>query len=149
MNIDKKLQVSFKSVQHKAVVNTHLTAGFLASKQSKFMSKYDLSMPQFNILRILRGAGKPLTVSTVKDRMIEKSPNTTRLLLKLLDKSFISKKGCMDDKRQSFIEITSSGLDILGQIDNSDFSKLIAPTGLTEEEAEQLSNLLNKLRQSF
>jgi MarR family 2-MHQ and catechol resistance regulon transcriptional repressor len=149
MNINEKLNANFKSPQQKAVVNTQLTSVFLTSKQGKFMSNYDLTMPQFNILRILRGAGEPLTINTVKERMIEKSPNTTRLLDKLLEKNFISRNGSKEDKRQSFIEITNCGLNILEKIDNSDFSKLIEPSRFSDKDAEQLSVLLNRLRESF
>lgn len=149
MDIEKKIKANFKSPQQKALVNTQLTAGFLAAKQSKFMSNYDLSMAQFNILRILRGANEAITISTVKDRMIEKSPNTTRLLDKLLEKNFIYRNGCKEDKRQSFVEITESGLEILNQIDNSDFPKLVNPSNFTDDEANQLSSLLDKLRRSF
>jgi|TARA_R110000737_G_scaffold182215_1_gene205541 MarR family 2-MHQ and catechol resistance regulon transcriptional repressor len=149
MSIDNKIKSSFNSTQQKAVINTLLTAGFLSAQQSKFMSNYDLSMAQFNILRILRGAGEAITISTVRERMIEKSPNTTRLLDKLLEKNFICRNSCKEDKRQSYVEITDSGMDILRQIDNSDFSKLIEPPNFSESDAEQLSQLLDKLRDSY
>ena len=142
MSIDNKIKSSFNSTQQKAVINTLLTAGFLSAQQSK-------SMAQFNILRILRGAGEAITISTVRERMIEKSPNTTRLLDKLLEKNFICRNSCKEDKRQSYVEITDSGMDILRQIDNSDFSKLIEPPNFSESDAEQLSQLLDKLRDSY
>jgi DNA-binding MarR family transcriptional regulator len=149
MHIQKKINSNISSLQQKAVINTHLTASFLAAMQTKFMSNYDLSMPQFNILRILRGAGTKLTISTIKDRMIEKSPNTTRLLDKLLEKNFISRSGCAEDKRQSYVEITLAGLEILSQIDNSDFVNIIEPKNFSDSDAQKLNELLNKLRASF
>jgi DNA-binding MarR family transcriptional regulator len=149
MDIEKIIKANFKSAQQKAIVHTQLTAGFLAAKQGKFMATFDLSMAQFNILRILRGSGKQLTISTIKSRMVEKSPNTTRLLDKLLEKGFIKRKGCDEDKRQSFVEITESGLEILQKIDEANFSRFLEPIGFSDEDADKLSTLLDKLRASF
>ncbi|MFT7345340.1 MAG: MarR family 2-MHQ and catechol resistance regulon transcriptional repressor [Lentimonas sp.] len=149
MKIEEVLQSDFKSNQVKAVVNLRYTSNFLASVQNKYMSEFDLSMAQFNILRILRGAKSPLTVNTVKGRMIEKSPNTTRLLDKLLQKELIVKIQCEEDKRQTFVEITKTGLQILSQIDQK--SDLFSPlsSGLNDQEAQTLSDLLDKLRSNF
>jgi DNA-binding MarR family transcriptional regulator len=112
------------------------------------MSSFGLTMPQFNILRILRGAGTEITVNTVKDRMIEKSPNTTRLMDKLIDKGLISRVRCGDDRRVVFVEITKDGLELLKQIDVKfeDEGEKFVPRQLTDEEAEKLSELLDKLR---
>ncbi|MFT5581974.1 MAG: MarR family 2-MHQ and catechol resistance regulon transcriptional repressor [Psychromonas sp.] len=149
MKIEEVLQSDFKSNQVKAVVNLRYTSNFLSSVQNKYMSEFDLSMAQFNILRILRGAKSPLTVNTVKARMIEKSPNTTRLLDKLLQKELIVKIQCEEDKRQTFVEITKTGLQILSQIDQK--SDLFSPlsSGLNDQEAQILSDLLDKLRSNF
>ncbi|OFZ55661.1 MAG: MarR family transcriptional regulator, partial [Bacteroidetes bacterium RIFCSPHIGHO2_02_FULL_44_7] len=99
MKIDDAIQTRFESASMRAVVNVRYTANFLASLSNNFMSKYDLTMPQFNILRILRGAGDVMAVNTIKERMVEKSPNTTRLMDKLIDKGFISRERCENDRR--------------------------------------------------
>ncbi len=113
------------------------------------MAKYDISMPQFNILRILRGAKEALNVHTVKDRMIEKSPNTTRLMDKLIDKGFIDRIRCEDDRRVVFVNISERGLDLLSKIDNDPEMNSIFPQGLSEDEANLLSDLLDRLRIVF
>lgn len=106
-------------------------------------------MPQFNILRILRGAKEALSVHTVKGRMIEKSPNTTRLMDKLIDKGLIDRVRCESDRRVVYVSITEKGLDLLAQID-VDFEKTsLFPRALTDEEANMLSDLLDKLRSEF
>jgi DNA-binding MarR family transcriptional regulator len=110
------------------------------------MSKHDISMPQFNILRILRGAKGELSINTIKERMIEKSPNTTRLMDKLIDKELIERYRDDCDKRIIKAKITNKGLDLLAAIDVEFEDELLLINVLSNEEAEQLSNLLDKLR---
>ena len=146
MKIDEALQTKFKSPQQKAIINIRFTSNFLGHVQQNSMNQYDLTMPQFNILRILRGAGEEINVNTVKDRMIEKSPNTTRLMDKLIDKGLIERIRCEKDRRVVFVKISENGLAILSEIDkNIDVNTLIN-AGLTDEEANTLSDLLDKTR---
>ncbi len=148
MKIDDVIQSKFSSSFQRAVVNVRYTSNYLAAKQNTFMSQYDLTMPQFNILRILRGAKKAITVNTVKERMVEKSPNTTRLMDKLIDKGFIERTRCNEDRRVVYVQITEDGLGILSKIDDSltEDGDFYTPNVLTEIEADQLSDLLDKLR---
>jgi MarR family 2-MHQ and catechol resistance regulon transcriptional repressor len=146
MKIDDILQTKFKSPQQKAIINIRFTSNFLGNIQQNLMNQYDLTMPQFNILRILRGAGDAINVNTVKDRMIEKSPNTTRLMDKLIDKGLIERIRCEKDRRVVYVKISENGLAILSEIDkNIDVNTLIN-AGLTDEEANTLSDLLDKTR---
>lgn len=146
MKIDDAIQSKFNSPQQKAIINIRYTSNFLGNIQTQFMSKFDLSMAQFNILRILRGAKGDINVNTVKDRMIEKSPNTTRLMDKLIDKGLIHRSRCKEDRRVVYVRITENGLKLLGQIDEHvDVSSLIN-ANLTDEEANTLSDLLDKVR---
>ena len=148
MKIDEVIQSKFSSPYHRAVVNVRYTSNYLAAKQNKFMMEYDLTMPQFNILRILRGAKGAITVNSVKDRMVEKSPNTTRLMDKLIEKNLIERERCSDDRRVVYVKISPDGVKILGEIDEKlkNGSDEFIPTGLTEKEADLLSDLLDKLR---
>ncbi|MBC9813827.1 MarR family transcriptional regulator [Crocinitomicaceae bacterium CZZ-1] len=149
MKIDDEIKAVFKSPQQKAVVNVRFTSNFLSNYQNSFMARFDISMPQFNILRILRGAKEALSVHTVKDRMIEKSPNTTRLMDKLIDKGLIDRIRCEEDRRVVYVSITEKGLELLAQID-VDFEKTsLFPQSLTDEEANTLSDLLDKIRSEF
>ena len=118
MNIDDIVKTGFSSAQIRALLNVRITSNYIASEQNKFMVNFGLSMAQFNILRILRGAKEPLTINIIKERMIEKSPNTTRLMDKLMEKNYIERYGCKEDRRQSFVQITETGLALLKDIDN-------------------------------
>ncbi|MEJ6674886.1 MAG: MarR family transcriptional regulator, partial [Polaribacter sp.] len=83
-------------------------------------------------------------VQIVKDRMIERAPNATRLMDKLCDKNFIKRERCEQDRRVVFVQITKLGLDLLSTIDESTEVSFLEK--LTEEEARTLSNLLDKMR---
>ncbi|MFT5858897.1 MAG: MarR family 2-MHQ and catechol resistance regulon transcriptional repressor [Flavobacteriaceae bacterium] len=150
MKIDQEIQSEFKNSMHRAVVNVRYTSNVLASRQHKYMSTFGLSLPQFNILRILRGAKKMISVNSIKERMVEKSPNTTRLMDKLLEKELIVRERCEGDRRIVYAEISKKGLKLLSQIDdafsNEDENIEMVPKSLTSEEADQLSDLLDKLR---
>lgn len=148
MKIDDAIQSKFQSSGQRAMLNLRYTSNFFAAKQNQFMAGYGLSLPQYNILRILRGAKASISVNTVKDRMIEKSPNTTRLMDKLFDKGLIERERCNDDRRIVFVQISKDGLELLAQIDvefASEEANLV-PVTLTDEEADTLSDLLDKLR---
>jgi len=149
MKIDEIIKANFQSPQQKVIVNIRYTSNCLSNTQNSFMSRFDLTMPQFNILRILRGAKEPISVNTVKDRMIEKSPNTTRLMDKLIDKKLIERVRCDEDRRVVYVKISKGGLDLLSQIDTEFNSNSLNKVDLTDEEAEMLSDLLDKLRNSY
>ncbi len=146
MEIGKEINSRFKSAQQKAVINVRYTSNWMSNLQNSFMAKFDLTMPQFNILRILRGANQAINVNTVKERMIEKSPNTTRLMDKLIEKELINRIRCEKDRRVVYVEISSKGLEILAEIDNSFDNNSFFTDKLNDQEAETLSNLLDKLR---
>ncbi len=148
MKIDDAIQSKFQSSGQRALVNVRYTSNFFATKQNKFMTKFGLSMPQYNILRILRGAKKSISVNDVKSRMVEKSPNTTRLMDKLFDKKLIKRVRCENDRRVVYVEISEFGLNLLSEIDVEFEGKESQAflSNLTDEEADTLSDLLDKLR---
>ncbi|MES2589510.1 MAG: MarR family transcriptional regulator [Bacteroidota bacterium] len=148
MEIGEEIKSKFANARQKAIINIRFTSNWMFQNHNSYMSKYDISMAQFNILRILRGANDFLNVNTIKERMIEKSPNTTRLMDKLCEKGLIERVRCEEDKRVVFAKIAEKGLKLLSLMDNDkDFVDLfLFSEKLTEEEAEVLSSLLDKLR---
>jgi MarR family transcriptional regulator, 2-MHQ and catechol-resistance regulon repressor len=146
MEIGQIIQSKFANSRQKAIVNLRYTSNYFNLLQNNYMSKFDLTMPQFNILRILRGANGVISVNAVKDRMIERSPNTTRLMDKLIEKGLIERVRCEDDRRVVYVSITEDGLGLLTKIDNERKGFVDLSENLSEEEAELLSNLLDKMR---
>jgi len=143
-DISKDIKSKFKNNKVKALINIKYTSNWLSSKENEFFKPYGLSPQQYNILRILRGAKGRVKVQIVKERMIERAPNATRLMDKLCDKTLIARERCEDDRRVVYVKITQQGLKLLATIDNN--NKLSFLENLTEEEAETLSNLLDKIR---
>lgn len=146
MKIDEIIQAKFKTSQQKAIVNLRYTANFFSNIQNSFMAQFDLTMPQFNILRILRGAETAINIHCVKERMVEKSPNITRIMDKLVLKDMIIRFNCKEDRRAVYVQISDLGLDLLQKIDENMNEPLLFPTNLSDEEAETLSGLLDKMR---
>ncbi|WP_159951242.1 MarR family winged helix-turn-helix transcriptional regulator [Polaribacter septentrionalilitoris] len=143
-DISKDIKSSFISNKVKALINIKYTSNWLNSKENEFFKPYGISPQQYNILRILRGAKERTKVQIVKDRMIERAPNATRLMDKLCDKDLIERERCEHDRRVVYVKITNQGLVLLSTIDeNKNLSFL---DNLTDKEAETLSNLLDKIR---
>lgn len=143
-DISKDIQSTFPNNKIKALINIKYTANWLKKNDVELFKVYDISPQQFNILRILRGADKGIRAQDIKERMIEKSPNTTRLMDKLYDKKLIVRTKGKEDGRIIYISISPKGLKLLVTIGDSvgyDFLD-----NFTEEEAIQLSCLLDKLR---
>lgn len=143
-DISKDIKSSFKSSKVKALINIKYTSNWLNSKENDFFKPYGISPQQFNILRILRGAKERIKVQIVKERMIERAPNATRLMDKLCDKNLIERERCEHDRRVVYVKITNQGLELLATIDDN--KNLSFLENLTNKEAEILSNLLDKIR---
>lgn len=143
-DLSKDISSKFESNKLKALINIVYTANWIKDYQNKYFKAYGISPQQYNILRILRGANQALKVQTIKDRMIERAPNATRLMDKLCAKHLIVRTHSEDDRRIVKIAITDKGLELLRKIPDNFNIKLIE--NLSEEEAGQLSHLLDKMR---
>lgn len=143
-DISNDIKSSFKTNKVKALINIKYTANWLSSKENEFFKPYGISPQQYNILRILRGAKARTKVQIVKDRMIERAPNATRLMDKLCEKELIERERCEHDRRVVYVKITSQGLELLSVIDKH--NKLSFLEKLSEKEANFLSDLLDKIR---
>lgn len=143
-NISKEINSRFPNNKVKALLNIIYTANWINNQQITFFKPFGISPQQFNILRILRRTEEPLKVNTIKEGMIERAPNATRLMDKLCVKQLIERIACPDDRRVVHIKITKKGLSLLDKISKQmhlDFLK-----NLNEKEASQLSDLLDKIR---
>ena len=146
-SIDKELNTKFLDDKHKFITNLVYTSTWIKNLFSDLIKQFGISSQQFNILRILRGANDWLAMSIVKERMVEKSPNATRLADKLVDKQLIERERSESDRRVVFVKITSKGLELLAkvdQIENKKFEDCISR--ITPEEAKQFSAILDKMR---
>ena len=111
------------------------------------LKTFDISLQQFNVLRILRGRkGKPANLQTVQKRMIHKMSNTTRLVDKLIIKKLVVRKTCKENRRKIEITITDQGLDVLSNLDTKiQKTEATILKQLSLEEQKTLRNLINKI----
>ena len=143
-DLAKDINSKFENNRVKAMLNIIYTANWITSCQNEFFKDYGISPQQYNILRILKGAEEALKVQTIKDRMLERSPNATRLMDKLCAKNYIERFPSEEDRRVVKIAITKEGKSLLKSIPK-DFNRTLI-NNLNEKEAEQLSDLLDKMR---
>lgn len=138
----------FVNERHKAMINIKYTANWMGQMINGALKKYKISIQQFNVLRILRGAKKPISVNEVRDRMVEKTPNITRLMDKLLEKGYIQRFRCEEDRRVVYVEISQNGLDLLQKLEDDKVVESMPPfmENITEEEAKIINDCLNRLR---
>lgn len=150
MSIEKDIkQANFKSPYSKAVINILYTNNWLQSLQVEVFKPFDLTLQQYNVLRILRGQyPNPITVIAIIERMLDKMSNASRLVDKLLAKELVIRRLCPHDRRAVDVIITEKGLGLLEELDTLQSQWEDKLRGLTEIEALQLSNLLDKMRQT-
>jgi len=138
---EKKIPLESRTIIHLALVNNHINEII-----STALKPFEVSLQQFNVLRILRGQkGKPANLSTLNDRMVSKMSNTTRLVDKLLLRGYVDRIVCESNRRKIEITITNRGEKVLSKMDKA-MRKTEAGIvdGFTEKELMQLNNLLNK-----
>ena len=148
MKIEEEIkQRKFKNEHHKALINVLYTSGWMQQKQAALFKPFGLTLPQFNILRILRGQyPKPATINLLIERMLDKTSNASRIVDKLENKGLVSREQCPNDRRTVDVLITEKGLDLLKQMDGLEDSRKIGIGNLSEAEAEELNRLLDKIR---
>lgn len=148
MKLEEEIkQAKFKSIYAKLAINISYTHFWAQDQMRQQLKVHQISLQQFNILRILRGQHpKPATINLLKERMLDKSSDASRLVERLRKKGLIDRLVCEEDRRSVNIVITEKGLQLLTKLESLDemHSKIFA--ALSEEEAETLSDLLDKIR---
>jgi DNA-binding MarR family transcriptional regulator len=141
-------QKKFISEYQKALINLLYTSGQVLSNNTRVLRPFNISQQQFNILRILRGMHpEPATVKLLTERMLDKMSNASRLVEKLKQKGLVERLTCEHDRRRVDISITAKGLGLVKEASveiENDMERM--NDVLTEEEAQQLSDLLDKVR---
>mgnify|MGYP006150329511 FL=1 len=136
------------SIEKRTVLNIMFTQNVVADAFNEILKSFDLSVEQFNVLRILRGQkGKPANMCVIQERMIAKTSNTTRLVDKLLLKGLVNREVCEQNRRKMEITITEKGLKLLTELDPKiEAHEKLFGFNLSPEELENLNNLLEKYR---
>jgi DNA-binding MarR family transcriptional regulator len=148
MNVEETI-VTEKEIplKQRTIIHLSLIDNKVNEVITQELKPYDVSLQQFNVLRILRGQkGKPANLSTLNDRMITKMSNTTRLVDKLINKGFVDRVICKSNRRKVEINITNKGQEVLLAMDKA--MKNAEDSLLKKFTLEEL-NLLNKLLDKF
>lgn len=148
MGIEKDIhQNTFRNAGQKAMINLLFTYGWAIEQIKAVLSKEDITHQQYNILRILRGAHpKPLSTLQIRERMLDKMSDTSRIVDRLVLKGLVEKRICFKDKRLVDVTITDKGQTLLSRLDSAATEMDGIMSSLSESEAEELSSLLDKLR---
>ncbi len=138
---------NFTPIATCTVINSIITGERMTAYIATLLSPFELSIQQFNVLRILRGQkGEPTNLSTIQERMIHKMSNTTRLVDKLLQKELVTRNICTENRRKIEIYITQKGISLLAEV-----SPLVVEgerqmtSMLSDTELQQLNAILYKL----
>jgi DNA-binding MarR family transcriptional regulator len=148
INQDIKQHRQFRNEHHKATVNILFSSNWLMENIKKFLQAEDITPQQYNILRILRGNGKPLSTLQIRERMLDKMSDTSRIVDRLLKKGLAEKKTSQADKRLVDVTISKKGLDALERLDKNNASLDGILFNLDHDEAKALNDLLDKMRGS-
>jgi DNA-binding MarR family transcriptional regulator len=147
MSIEKDISQSlFRNEYQKSIINLIYTYHWLNEKMKSFFEKEDITGQQFNILRILRGAGQPLSTLQIRQRMLDKMSDTSRIVDRLILKGFVKKVTCKTDKRLVDVSITDKGKKLLAKLDEHENAMDAIFSTLTDSEAKTLNKLLDKIR---
>ncbi len=147
MSIEKDIsQPKFRNEYQKGVINLIYTYNWLNEKMKALFDKEKITAQQFNILRILRGAGKPISTLQIRQRMLDKMSDTSRIVDRLIIKGLVKKTVCPDDKRLVDVSITEKGSKLLEKMDRYEPDMDAVFGNLTAAEAKTLNTLLDKIR---
>ncbi len=147
MKIEDELKSKFNDDYHKLIVNLHLTYSRISESFQSTLKVFNLTVTQYNILRILRGQKQvPASIGLIKERMIERNSDVSRIIDRLLKKDLIERKSNKADRRQKDIIINKKGLDLLMKIDAQEKKSTSPLAHLSLGEVQQMNDLLDKIR---
>ncbi len=150
LQVELKKKRPFESLEQEAILNIMRTNDQIQNRFGRLFREYELTSSQYNVLRILRGEGKPMPCQEIADRMIQVVPAMTGLLDRLEKQDLIKRERCTEDRRVVYVELTDSATDLLKRMDRpvSELHKQMIGH-LKQTELKDLSRLLEKARLSF
>lgn len=139
-------QTKFKSEKQKALIGIMLVSNWLNNHHDVFFKRFGLTLQQYNVLRILRGQfPTACTVNLIRERMLDRMSDASRIVERLRKAGFVERVQSTRDRRAVDVIITRKGLNTLATIDTLE-EELLRPTrNLSENEARQLTTLLQKM----
>ena len=147
MGIDKDIQqTTFRNEYQKMGINIIYTANWLNERIAQILNNEKITQQQYNILRILRGSECPLSTLKIRERMLDKMSDTSRIVDRLITKELVEKTACQADKRLVDITLSKKGLLLLEKLDHFNDQIDAILKGINEKEASTINQILDKLR---
>ncbi len=143
---DIKQTKPFRNDYHEATVNLIYTYNWVVDQIKQQLKPYGITMQQYNVLRILRGAKEPISTSLIRERMLDKMSDTSRMVDRLHLKGLVVRKTCPSDKRLVDVSLSQAGFDLLADLDQFDHHVDHILKNLNDNEVRLLSDLLDKIR---
>jgi DNA-binding MarR family transcriptional regulator len=146
MTLESKIQSKFKSPEHKLGVNLLYSSHLISYLLHQQFKDQEITHQQYNVLRILRGQHpEPCNLKLIKERIIDRMSDVSRIIDKLITKQFVERKECKSDRRNVDLMITDKGLKLLSSLDHIDESFHDLFKNLSAEDIKTLNALLDKL----
>ena len=139
-------QPVFRSEYQKSIINLIYTFNWVNEKLNRGFEPFEITQQQFNILRILRGAGQPLSTLQIRQRMLDKMSDTSRIVDRLVKKGLVKKSICREDRRLVDVLLTDKGKKLLQTMDTMNEEMESIFKYLSNDEAKLLNVLLDKIR---
>ena len=148
MPIEKDIPKNyFRNSSHKTLVNILYTSNWILERLKQFLESEDITHQQYNILRILHNSEIPLSTLQIRERMLDKMSDTSRIVERLLKKDLVNKQICRNDKRLVDVTISEHGLQLLRRLErkNNELDSIVS--NLTYEDIDTVNLLLDKIRE--
>jgi|SRR4051794_38981700 len=148
MPIEKEIPTSyFRNTSHKTLVNVLFTSNWILERLKKFIENEDITHQQYNILRILSHSETPLSTLQIRERMLDKMSDTSRIVERLLKKGLVNKQICKYDKRLVDVTISEKGIQLLDRLEKNinEIDSMISH--LSSDDIETVNQILDKIRE--
>lgn len=150
MGIEQDIQqANFRNEFQKMGINLMYTANWINEKIAKLLYAEKITQQQYNILRILRGSETPLSTLKIRERMLDKMSDTSRIVDRLVTKGLVEKSACIKDKRLVDIQLSPAGLLLVEKLDQYNEQIDAILKGINEQEAAAVNQVLDKLRDYY
>ena len=138
----------FGSPRQEAVLSLYRTTDVIRRRMSEQIERFGITMQQYNVLRILRGAGPDgLPSQEIGKRLIEHSPGITRMIDRLAIKGLVCRDRCLEDRRIVTCTITTEGMDLLERMDEPVQTLDDQTLGeISDRDVKQLMRILDAIR---
>ena len=148
MQIEKEIPENyFRNERHKALINIIFTSNWLLEKLKQFLEGEEITHQQYNILRILENSEVPLSTLQIRERMMDKMSDTSRIVERLLKKDLVRKQICVHDKRLVDVTLTAKGKILLDRINKDTYKIDNVVSKLNDGEISTINELLDRIRE--